>query len=74
MTSSEASLSEASSSEASSLEAGNHQKLKFIRRCKLKDSKVVQWIQCRLSIAKEWKRRTTANSKGFKSIGCLFVC
>jgi len=58
--------SEASSSEASSSEAEYHQKLKFIRRCKLKDSKVVQWIQCRLNIAKEWKRRTTANSKGFK--------
>jgi len=61
--------SEASSSEASSLEAKNHQKLKFTRRCKLKVSKVVQWIQCRLNIAKEWKRGTTTNSKGFKSIG-----
>jgi len=28
----------------------------------------------RLSIAKEWKRRATANSKGFKGIGCLFFC
>jgi len=63
-----------SSSEASSSEAVNHQKLQFIRRCKLKVSKVVQWIQCRLSIAKEWKRRATTNSKGFKSIGCLFFC
>jgi len=65
--------SEASSSEASSLEAKYHQKLKFIRMCKLKDSKVVQWIQCRFNIAKEWKRVTTANSKGFKSIACLFL-
>jgi len=58
--------SEESSSEASSSKAEYHQKLKSIRRCKLKDSKVVQWIQCRLNIAKEWKRGTTANSKGFK--------
>jgi len=61
------------SSEASSSEAENHQKLKFIRRCKLV-SKVVQWIHYRLSIAKEWKRRATANSKGFKGIGCSFFC
>jgi len=66
--------SEASSSEANSSEAEYHQKLKFIMRCKLKDSKAGQWIQCRLNIAKEWKRVTTANSKGFKSIGCLFLC
>jgi len=62
------------SSEASSSEAENHQKLQFIKRCKLKDSKVVQWIQCRLSIAKELKRRATTNSKRFKGIGCLFFC
>jgi len=60
--------SEVSSSEASSSEAEDHQKLKFIRRCKLKVSKGVQWIQCCLSIAEEWKKRTTANSKGFKGI------
>ncbi len=58
--------SEASSSEASSSEAEDHQKLKLIRRCKLKDSKVVQWIQSRLNIAIKWKRGTIANSKGFK--------
>jgi len=51
------------SSEASSSEAEYHHKLKFIKICKLKDSKVVYWIQCRLYIAKEWKRVTTANSK-----------
>jgi len=62
------------SSEASSSEAEDHQKLKFIRKCKLKDLKVVQWIQCHLSIAEEWKKGTKANSKGFKIIGCLFVC
>jgi len=55
--------SKASSLEASSSEAENHQKLKFIRRCILKDSKAVKWIQCRLSIAEEWKRRATTNSK-----------
>jgi len=54
------------SSEASSSEAENHQKLQFIRRCKLKASKVVQWIQCRLSIAEEWKSEATTNSKGLK--------
>jgi len=61
------------SSEASSSEAVYHQKLKFIRLCKLEDSKVFQWIGCRIYFAKEWKRVTTANSKGFKSIGCLFL-
>jgi len=66
--------SEASSSEASSSEAENHQKLQFIKRCKLRASKVVQWIHCRVSIAKEWKRRATTNSKGFKGIGCLIFC
>jgi len=66
--------SEASSSEARSSEAENHEKLKFIRRCKLKVSKAVQWIQCRLSIAEEWKSKATTNSKGFKGIGCLFFC
>jgi len=55
-----------------SSEAEDHQKLKFIKRCKLQASKVVQWIHYRLSIAKEWKSETTANSKGFKGIGCLF--
>jgi len=64
--------SEASSSKASSSEAVYHQKLKFIRLCKLEDSKVVQWIGCHIYIAKECKRVTTATSKGFKSIGCLF--
>jgi len=59
--------------EASSSEAETHQKLQFIRRCKLKASKVVQWIQYRLSIAKEWKRRATANSKGFKGIWMLVL-
>jgi len=62
------------SSEASSSEAENHQKLQFIRRCKLKASKAVQLIQCRLSITKEWKSEATTNSKGFKGIGCLFFC
>jgi len=61
------------SSEASSSEAVFHQKLKFIKLCKLEDSKVVQWFGCRIYIAKEWKRVTTANSKEFKSIGCLFL-
>ena len=61
------------SSEASSSEAIYHQKLKFIKLYKLEDSKVVQWIGCRIYIAKEWKRVTMANSKGFKSIGCLFL-
>jgi len=60
--------SEASSSEACSSEAENHHKLKFIRRCKLKVSKVIQWIHYRLNIAEEWKRGTTVNSKGFKGI------
>jgi len=55
-----------------SSEAEDHQKLKFIKRGKLQASKVVQWIHYRLSIAKEWKSETTANSKGFKGIGCLF--
>jgi len=63
-----------SSSEVSSSKAEDHQKLQLIRTCKLKASKVVQWIQCRLSIAKEWKRRATTNSKGFKGIRCLFFC
>jgi len=61
------------SSEASSSEVVYHQKLKFIRLCKLKDSKVGQWIGCHIYIAKEWKKVTTTNSKGFKSIGCLFL-
>jgi len=61
MTSTEVSSLKATSSEASSLEAEDHQKLKFIRRCKLKDSKVVQWIQCHLNIVKEWKKGTTTN-------------
>ena len=61
------------SSEASSSEVEFHQKLKFIKLCKLEDSKVVQWFGCRIYIAKEWKRVTTANSKEFKSIGCLFL-
>jgi len=65
--------SEASSSEASSSEAEYHQKHKFIRLCKLEDSKAVYWIKCRIYTAKEWKRVTTANSKGFKSIDCLFL-
>jgi len=66
--------SEVSSLEASSSEAENHQKLKFIRRCKLKVSRADQWILYHLSIAEEWKRGTTTNSKGFKGIGCLFFC
>jgi len=61
------------SSEASSSEVVYHQKLKFIRLCKFEDSKVVQWIGSCIYTAKEWKRVTTANSKGFKSIGCLFL-
>jgi len=61
------------SSEASSSEAVFHQKFKFIKLCKLEDSKAVKWIGCRIYIAKEWKRVTTANSKGFKSIGCLIL-
>ena len=65
--------SETSSLEASSSEAVFHQKLKFIELCKLEDSKDVQWIGCRIYIAKEWKRVTMANSKGFKSTGCLFL-
>jgi len=65
--------SEARSSETSSSEAVFHQKFKFIKLCKLEDSKVVQWIGCRIYIVKERKRVTTANSKGFKSIGCLFL-
>jgi len=60
-----------SSSEVSSSEAENHQKLQFIRRCKLKVSKAVQWIHYRLSIAKEWKRRATTNSKALDA--CSFV-
>jgi len=73
MMSSEASTSEASTSEASSSEAIYDQKFKFIRLCKLEDSKALQWIKCRIYIAKEWKIVTTANSKGFKSFGCLFL-
>jgi len=54
--SSEAISSEASSSKASSSEAVYHQKFKFIRICKLEDSKAVKWIECRIYIAKEWKK------------------
>jgi len=65
--------SEASTSKANSSEDVYHQKFKFIKLGKLEDSKVVQWIGCRINIAKEWKRVTTANSKEFKSIACLIL-
>ena len=60
------------SSETSSSEAEDHHKLKFIRRCKLKAWKAIQWIHYRLSIAKEWKSEATTILKGFEGIGCLF--
>ena len=63
--------SEASSSEASSSESEDHPKLKFIRWYKLKVWKVVQRTQCRLSIAEEWKRGTTAVASFFGDQGYL---
>jgi len=64
--------SECSWSDDVSSEAADHQNQQFIRRCKLNDSKVVQWIHFRLSIAEEWKRGATTKFKGFESIRSMF--
>jgi len=62
------------SSEASSSEAEDHQKLKFIRRYKLKASKAFQLIHYRLSIAKELKIKQRLIQKDSKAVdACSFV-